>query len=191
MNSEYLEVETEENLLLLIKKGDYSAFNKIYSRHWSVLYGMAFNILRDHQHSNDIVQDIFVWFWENRVQWELTSCRGYLLTAVKFKTANFIRANKVREDFFKSAGTRDEPVFDQSLMLEAKELEVLIHNIIADLPGRCKHIFSLSRLQHMSNKEIAAELNISEKTVEMQITIAIKKLKDKLGKNNMLMFLFI
>lgn len=191
MSSEFFKSETEESLLVLVKNGDYSAFEEIYARHWNVLYGMAYNILRDHQYSKDIVQDIFMWFWEHREQWILTSCRGYLLTAVKFKTANFIRANKVREDFYKSAGNRKVPEFDQSVMLEVKELENFIHSIVAHLPARCKQIFALSRFQHLSNKEIASKLDISEKTVEMQITIALRKLREKLGNGYIFLYFFV
>ncbi|RQO74466.1 RNA polymerase sigma-70 factor [Pedobacter sp. KBW06] len=191
MSTEDYKSETEESLLLSVKDGDRSAFDELYTRHWTVVYGMAYNILRDHQYSKDIVQDIFVWFWEHRGQWNLTTCRGYLLTAVKFKTANFIRASKIREDFFKSAAQREQMNYDQNLMLEVKELEQFIHTVISDLPDRCRQIFTLSRFKHCSNKEIAAELNISEKTVEMQITIALKKLREKLGNGHVLLYFFI
>jgi len=183
--------ETEERLLLLIKQDDYSAFDELYNRHWNTLYGLAYNVLRDHEQSKDIVQDIFIWFWEHRAQWNLSSSLGYLLTAVKFKTANFIRANKVKADFFKSASERKIIEFDESVLLEAKELEALIHTITSELPDRCREVFSLSRFQHYSNKEIAAQMGISEKTVEMQITIALRKLRTKLGKGNVFMYFFI
>jgi DNA-directed RNA polymerase specialized sigma24 family protein len=133
MSVRSLKTESEESLLRLIKEGDYTAFDEIYSRHWSSLYGMAYNILRDHSSSKDIVQDIFIWFWEHRDQWNLTSCKGYLLTAVRFKTANYIRANKAREEFYHCISMKNI-VPDEGLLMEVCQLEALIHKITEELP---------------------------------------------------------
>lgn len=185
-----LKTEAEEVLLGLVKAGEYAAFDELYNRHWSALYGMAYNILRDHSSAKDIVQDIFTWFWEHREQWNLTSCRGYLLTAVRFKTANYIRANKAREEFYQGMAKLSLQPADESELLEVRQLEEMILNITSELPERCREIFSMSRFEHLSNKEIAQKLDISEKTVEGHITIALKKLREKLGKGNLLLFFF-
>ena len=184
-------VETEEVLLQLIKQGDYVAFDELYNRYFSLLYSSAYNLLRDHPQSKDIVQDIFVWFWEHRLQWNLTSCKGYLLTAVKFKTANYFRENKVKDEFYKVLAKQKMEVADQSIQMEVMQLNELILNITAELPERCRQAFMMSRFDQLSNKEIAAKLNITEKTVEAHITASLKKLKEKLGKGNMLLYFFI
>lgn len=183
--------ETEEVLLQLIKQGEYAAFDELYNRYFSILYSSAYNLLRDHQQSKDIVQDIFVWFWEHRLQWTLTSCKGYLLTAVKFKTANYFRENKVKDDFYKALAKQKMEVADQSVEMEVMQLNELIRNITAELPNRCRQAFMMSRFDQLSNKEIATKLNITEKTVEAHITASLKKLKEKLGKGNMLLYFFI
>ncbi|RZL99757.1 MAG: RNA polymerase sigma-70 factor [Pedobacter sp.] len=183
--------ETEEALLVQIKAGDYAAFDELYSRHFQTVYGMAYNILRDQQQSQDIVQDIFVWFWEHRSQWNLTSSRGYLLTAVKFKTSNYFRQNKVKETFYTGLAKQRMSAVDESILLEVKELNNLIMSLTAELPARCQEVFKLSRFEHLSNREIAEKLDITEKAVEAQITSALKKLKDKLGKGHILLYFFI
>ena len=187
----HLKSETEETLLKMIKSGNYCAFDEIYSRHFQALYGMAYNILRDHQQSKDIIQDIFVWFWEHREQWNLTSCKGYLITAVKFKTANYFRENKVKAFFFDGLAKQQMPLVDENTLLEVKQLNELILSLITDLPERCQQIFRMSRFEYLSNKQIAAQLGITEKAVEAQITSGLKKLKNKLGRNYMFMYFFI
>lgn len=62
MKVNVLKAETEEALLQMIKAGEYPAFDELYARHFQTVYAMAYNILRDHEHSMDIVQDIFIWF---------------------------------------------------------------------------------------------------------------------------------
>lgn len=191
MSVKLLKNESEEILLKLIKSGDYSAFDELYSRHFQTVYAMAYNILRDHQQSKDIVQDIFVWFWEHRAQWNLRSCRGYLLTAVKFKTANYFRKNKVKEAFFVGLAKQQMAFVDNSVLMEVRQLNDLILSLTAELPERCQEIFRLSRFDQLSNREIAVKLGITEKTVEAHITSGLKKLKDKLGKQyGFFIFLF-
>ncbi|RZK39825.1 MAG: RNA polymerase sigma-70 factor [Pedobacter sp.] len=181
--------ESESTLLIKIKKNNYSAFEELYDRHFDSLYGYAYNIIREHADAQDIIQDIFVWFWEHRHEWNLTSSKGYLLTAVKFKTISYFRENKVRSDFYHKMAKRPNFEMDESLLLEVRELQELIRQITEQLPERCKQIFSLSRFEQVSNKEIALQLGISEKTVEAQITIALRKLKQKLRKASYLLFL--
>jgi len=191
MTGKNLKTESDEVLLGLIKAGDYSAFRELYDRQFDMLYGAAYNILREHDEAKDIIQDIFVWFWEHREHWNLTSSKGYLLTAVKFKTASYFRQNKSREDFYKRMAVRQPAEFDQSIEFEVRQLKELIERVTSELPERCREIFSLSRFDQLSNKEIAEKLNLSEKTVEAQITIALRKLREKLGRVSFLLYFFI
>ncbi|UIR54898.1 RNA polymerase sigma-70 factor [Sphingobacterium sp. SRCM116780] len=181
----------EENLLQMIKDGNYIAFEELYARYFDLLFGYAYNIVRDLDITRDIIQDIFTWFWANRDQWKLESCKGYLLTAVKFKTASYFRSSKAQESFYDKLKEVPPLHQDDSLQLEVKQLQELIESLVDDLPSRCKEIFKLSRFSHRSNKEIAKELGISEKTVEAQITIALKKLRLTLGKYNYILFFLI
>lgn len=182
---------SDQELLALIKDGDYAAFDEIYTRHADALYGAAYNVLRDQSSSKDIVQDVFTWFWQHRGQWQLSSCRGYLLTAVKFKVANYIRDNKVHKGFFTELSELEIGGEDEQLAYEVRQLSELIRQLADQLPGRCGEIFKLSRYEQLSNKEIAIKMGISEKTVENQMTIALKKLKDKLGPGHALLFFLL
>ncbi|HEY0176859.1 MAG TPA: RNA polymerase sigma-70 factor [Pedobacter sp.] len=182
---------SEHDLLVLIKAGNRDAFDELYNRLWSTLFGSAFNVFREREICVDIIQDVFVWFWEHRETWQLTSCKGYLLTAVKFKIANYIRNNKVRDGFFEQMAKVQLHTEEESLNLEVQELQAFIKSFSDQLPGRCREIFELSRYAHLSNKEIAAQLQVSEKTVENQITIALNKLRKKLGEGHMLLWFFL
>lgn len=170
----------EDELLNLVKEGSYPAFNEIYERHWNALFGCAYNMLRDKEACMDLLQDIFVWFWENRLVWELSSCKGYLLTAVKFKSANYIRNAKNRGLILDHLTTL-EIAGQQEETYEVRQLEELIKSIAERLPDRCREIFQLSRYSYLTNREIAGKLAISEKTVENQLTIALKRLRQKLS----------
>lgn len=183
MKREY--IKYNDGLLLeLIKKGDRRAFEVIYKRHWEYLYTSAYCILRDRETSMDVVQEVFVWFWENRDRWNITTSRSYLNSAVKYKVANVIRRGRIRESVFSDVAERMQTIASVASAeeeVELMELKQIIREFTMHLPLRCREVFQLSRFEHLSNKEIAEKLGISEKTVENQITIALKKLKATLG----------
>lgn len=171
---------TDQELTELLKQGDREAFNQIYHRYVQYLYQYAFNILKDEDECTDAVQDIFVWLWENRRKINVSILKGYLISAVKYKLTRVIQSSKRRSEILSLNPLKEESFIEDSL--EIKELKQAIHEFVLGLPERSRMIFEMSRNEYLSNKEIAARLNISEKTVENQMTIVLKKLKLGLGK---------
>lgn len=179
----FYESYPDEKLLKLIAKGDQSAFTVFYRRFWEEMYRAAFYVTRDEEISMDVVQEVFVWLWENRRSWNITHPRSYLRAAVKYKIANVIRSRKLRT----AALERWEEINGDAHVslsgeMEVRELRQVIFDFTGQLPPRCQEIFRLSRFEHLSNREIAHKLNISEKTVENQITIALRRLRRHLGR---------
>lgn len=185
-----LSSHTDSELIALIREDDLTAFNAIYHRHWQGLYQSAFNILRDNDMVMDILQEVFIWLWEHRSALQILSLKSYLHSAVKYKVANCIRHGKIRQTFFDEV-QRAELSYTMDETLEFKELKAIVEQFTANLPERCKEVFTLSRMDFFTNKEIAARLGISEKTVENQITIALKKLRLSLGRISVWLFFFL
>jgi RNA polymerase sigma-70 factor (family 1) len=173
---------TDQELMSLLKDGDEYAFTEIYTRYWDFLYQSCYAILKDSASCDDIVQEIFVWLWTNREKHLTDSFKPYLYSAVKYKVANLIRHGKVREAFFARAVANYRETAAEENGLELKELKEIIAQFTEGLPERAQMIFHLSRNEFLSNKEIAERLGISEKTVENQMNINLKKLKISLGK---------
>ncbi len=172
---------TDLELVTLLRNDDRSAFDEIYHRYSSCLFQFAFNILKDKDECSDAIQDVFVWLWENRKKVRMESLGAYLFAAVKYKLARVITGSKRRSAILAASPViMNEPVTDDSL--EIKELKAAISDFIMTLPPKARQIFHLSRNEYRSNKEIAAQLGISEKTVENQLTISLKKLRISLGK---------
>lgn len=173
---------TDEMLIVLIRDDDRAAFDELYNRHWKFLFTAAYNTLRVREDSLDVCQSVFLWFWEHRKEVNIkTSIQGYLYTSVKYKIANLIRKGKVRDNFFDELKQIDPAAFEEN-QLELKELRNLITQLINELPHKCREVFQLSRSQHLTHKEIALKLNISEKTVDDHITRALKKLRGPLSR---------
>lgn len=181
----------DSQLQTLLKIGDKSAFAEIYERLWEQLYQQGFRILQDRDAAMDVLQEVFVWIWENRMHLEIKSFESYLKMAVRYKVANYIRHDKVKMVVHERIKIERESLLSEEETLELKELRLVIHQFTAQLPKRCGEIFHLSRSEWLTNPEIARKLNLSEKTVENQLTIALKKLRIHLAKNAHLLLLFL
>lgn len=181
----------DDELLLKLSHDDKNAFDEIYRRYWSDMFNSAYNIFRERESCMDIVQELFIWLWEHRNQLNVVSLKPYLIVAVKFKVANYIRSGKVRASFFDKLKQVEEPYELIEDSVEVKELMAVINHFTNQLPERCREVFLLSRQEHLSNKEIAERLGISVKTVENQMTIAIKKLRTSLTRISSFFLLFL
>lgn len=173
------ETYTDKQLVDLLKGNDEYAFTEIYHRYVEVLYGYAWNILQEEDECKDAVEEVFVWIWENRNRLHITVLKYYLLAAVKYKLLRAIQNSKRRAEIIASLPETAYAYIEETI--ELQELKAVIEQFTETLPPRAREIFYLSRNEYLTNREIAAKMNISEKTVENQITITLKKLRHILG----------
>jgi len=173
---------TDIELTAMLRNGDHMVFNHIYTRYWQTLYQTACNLLKDNDGAHDILQEIFVWLWTNRDRQLTDSLQPYLRAAVKHQVAKLVRHEKVKAAFYDRAvaSYQSSPAGDQNY--EISELQAIITTFIQSLPDKAREIYRLSREELLTNREIAIHLNISEKTVENQMTINLRKLRLGLGK---------
>lgn len=172
---------TDEQLIEMLAEGEYEAFTEIYNRHAERLFQFAWNILKDKEECRDAVQEIFVWLWEKRADLVINDLKSYLLAAVKYKLIRSIKRSKRLDEILNKQNTPSVTTIENTVELE--ELKKIIRHFTEGLPKRSRQVFELSREEHLSNKEIAAQMNIKEKTVENHMTIVLNKLRHTL--NNM------
>ncbi|MCX2483331.1 RNA polymerase sigma-70 factor [Pedobacter sp. MR2016-24] len=173
-------IQSDYELIELLKQESLPAFNEIYHRYSGPMYKFAFSILKDEAECDDILQNVFTWLWDHRKNLKITSLKAYLFAAVKFNLAGVIRVSQRRSEILANAPALNEAIEEDSL--ELKELIEIIRSFTSSLPDRAREIFELSRKEYLTNKEIALRLGISEKTVENQMNISLKKLKVHLGR---------
>lgn len=174
-----------------IIKEDAKAFTTLFERYWSKIYATAFSYLKDNEACAEIVNDIFINIWKKRHELQIVSFRAYLTAASRYhvyKKIKILKASKIdlieNYDLVKNQevnlNTADGKIGYQDL---EKKIEVYL----SDLPKRCREIFIMSRQQHLSNDEIAEKLNISKRTVENQLTHALKHLRVVLKVNSLVL----
>lgn len=180
----------ERSLLHMLANGNEQALAEIYMHFWKPLFISSYKILKDKAACEDIIQDIFLQLWLKRETLIIKeSLQAYLHTAVRYQVFRYIKSNSGRLMFFENLTERISGASPES-DLQQKEMSEIINAVVNGLPEQCRTIYKLSREQQLSHKEIANQLHISTKTVENQITIALRKLRSSLGKMAFLFFLF-
>jgi RNA polymerase sigma-70 factor, ECF subfamily len=171
---------TDENLLAAIKAGDEGAFQFLFEKHYKPLCYAAYKVYPDEHKSKDFAQEVFLALWRKRDNLEVhTSLQAFLRRAVVNKAIDYIRAQRLN---FEDIPDTPEEQLENNEGMEFNEMKDLIHHTAAQLPERCRMVFFLSRFEELSHKEIAARLDISEKTVENQITKALKLMRKALSE---------
>lgn len=171
--------KTDDILLLkLIQEGDESAFKHLFETYFTPLCRFMNVYLPEKEIIEELVLDIFVYVWENRKKLQINiSFKAYLFQAARNRVLNVLRQDK------KSISLNEidaDSLSADANSLEEEELYNLIQEAVLALPDKCKEVFQLSRNEDLSNQEIATKLNVSVKTVEAQITKALKRIKGSL-----------
>jgi len=173
---------TDQELVTLLKQGDRNAFTEIFNRYNKLLYNHVYNKLRDEEGSRDLVQDVFVILWEKRDILQNINLAGYLFTMSKNRVLNLVSHHKIASDYASSIQSYVQQYTEMAdALIREKQLTAIIEAEINALPPRMRAVFILSRHEHLSNKEIAQQLNLSEHTVADQIKKSLKTLRYKIG----------
>ena len=179
-----------------------SEFENIYVAHYSRMKRFAQEYVVREEDAENIVQDIFLDLWEqNLLLLTHINLFAYLFTTLKNRCVDFLRhktivqhaAQKLQDDYSKALQMKFQSLeaFDGQLFSEP-DIEAVIQNAIESLPEKCREIFVLNKIEGKKQKEIAQELNISINTVENQMAIAYKKLKEMLKDHiPLLVFLLV
>lgn len=185
-------VLNDVDLASLLTKGDERAFAEIYDRYWAVLYRHALRMLGDEDPAGDVVQEVFLSFWNKAEETTITtSLSSFLYTATRNRILNYWTSEKARQKHiarFHDFVQQQESGTDYKV--RANMLSELIEQEVATLPQHMREAFELSRNQHLSYKEIAEELGVSEHVVRNNVSRALKILRVRLGDLAVLLILF-
>ncbi|MFT3823889.1 MAG: RNA polymerase sigma-70 factor [Chitinophagaceae bacterium] len=173
----------DNSLVHLLKANDNEAFAEIYRRFWKKLFTVAAHKLQHLAEAEEVVQDIFLDLWNRRDALHISHSLGtYLAAAVKYKVLNVLAKRSQQLKYAQHAALHvSEADVSTEQWLQFEELRERLEKLVAELPEKCQLVFRLSREKGLSQKEIAATLNISEKTVEAHLARATKHLKVNLG----------
>jgi RNA polymerase sigma-70 factor (ECF subfamily) len=167
---------SDDELLEQMKKGHQRSFDQLFRKYYKILVLSAIKFVIDKFVAEELVQDLFLSLWQKRKNLSiLGSLKNYLLVAIKNRSLNYLKSKYAQKQFVELTELHMEILSEET---DTSEIKEIINKGIERLPEKCKYVFVLSRRAGLSYKEIADELNISIKTVETQMGIALKRLRE-------------
>lgn len=177
----YSKKDRKHTTPLNLVEWDVHTFEQLYDRYYPSLCLFANKYLGDLDLSRSLVQELFVDLWLKREKLTVShdSVKYYLFKAVGNRSINYLRELKKAVSLSAVPEYRLNSPFEDKL--EEAELNARLNRAISELPEKCREVFLLCRFEGLKYGQVAEKLNISVKTVEMQMGIALKKIRDKLS----------
>jgi RNA polymerase sigma-70 factor (ECF subfamily) len=174
----------DEKFSNLLAENSDQFLKSVFDKYYGELCKLSFKYVGRTETAEDIVQDVFINIWNKRYQLDNPgNIKPYLLKSVINSSINYIQSKYGRLQFSNGVDVLENHLehshYDD---LTSNELQSLIKQAIEALPAKCRIIFLLSRFSCLSYREIAEKLGISVKTVETQISIALKRIQHFLKK---------
>ena len=188
-------LRTDNLLLQDMNDNNEETFTSIYQRYWEELFVTAVKALRGKEEAADVVQDVFLSFWNRRKELTIKgSLAAYLHTSVRYKCIHYIQKNITRRDYLLLLSEVEMGSFLTTVEsdLQLKELQQTINKTVAKMPPKMQEVYKLSRHDHLSYKEIAGNMSISVETVKKHIHHAINLIKINLPSGSFILtFIFL
>ena len=159
----------------------------LFNQYYSPLCNYATKIISDSTIAEDIVQDLFVQLWENEKLENIENTERFLLRATKYKCIDYLRTKRINIEI--SLENLPEIIYTEDKDINEEDIEPLLYYYTSKLPPKTREVFLLSRKSGLTYKEIANDLNISVKTVENQMSRALRIMRELLKDNELLIFI--
>ena len=190
---------TDPNIVKNIQAGNIKSFEEVFINYCPYLEKFAEGYVVNSEEASDIVQSVFLTFWECKEKLKAdTNLNNYLITLTKNKCLNYLKHLKAKQNYLQSLTPGINALLFNTYALEQlnenklilDELASTIEKAIDSLPVQCREIFIMSRFENMKYHEIADKLGISIKTVEKKMSISLEILRVKL-KDYYFLFLLL
>jgi RNA polymerase sigma-70 factor (ECF subfamily) len=172
----------ERELFLRIAGGDETAFSEIFYHYIARIHPFIKKMTRSEEIAEDIVQDVFVSLWKNRVNMrEVENYQSYIFTMATNKTYNYLKAKAKEVKGMKEVILKENDFTNNTQeIIDLHESQALINHLVEQLPPQKKLIYKLTREEGLSHDEIAQKLNISKNTVKNHLIETLKFLRENL-----------
>ncbi|MGB3849969.1 MAG: RNA polymerase sigma-70 factor [Tunicatimonas sp.] len=174
--------QDEASLLHQLAQGNQQALQQLFDRHYVALCRVALRLVHRSEVAEEIVQDVFVYLWEKRGDWQITTSVGaYLARAVRNRCLNHLKSRAARYDWSEEIQDYQHPVdTGPDDTLQVAELTAALERILPQLPEKCGLVFSLIRYEERSYQEVADQLGVSVKAIEYHMGKALRLIRQHL-----------
>ena len=168
----------EAEIITRLQQGSEKAFESIFNRYHVELFRFALKYVQIQPLAEDIVHDVLLYLWEHRYDLTVTtSLKSYLYASVKHRSLDYLKSQYAKQVHESDIPEALPAATQADSAVQLLQLNEAVQQAVGQLPTKCRAIYMLSRDAELTYKEISQQLNISPKTVEAQMGIALQKLR--------------
>lgn len=183
--------DIEQEYLVRIQRGEQATFEKIFRKYYASLCSYATAVLGNDEQSEDVVQEVFIYFWNHREKLEVKlSLRAYLYTSVRHQALKIMQKRLMEQKHGSRLTEFVEYLLSTDYTLEEERAIARIREVMEKLPQQCLKVFLMSCLEGRKYAEIADELGISVNTVKAHVMKAYRIIREKV-KGDLKLILFL
>ncbi|MEN8122961.1 MAG: RNA polymerase sigma-70 factor [Bacteroidota bacterium] len=183
----------DKQLVMQLQSNEVKAFDILFHKYSKELYRFSYSLLKNDEDAKDIIQEVFLRIWKKRD--EINSSKSFksFLFSISYHLVIDLLRSRVKDKKYREflVNYFESDSFSLKSELDYETIVKQIRIAVDELPAKRKQVYTLSREIGLSHKEIAVRLGISVKTVENQITLALKHLRSRLGKDTLPIILFL
>lgn len=184
-------LKSDYEIAYKLQKGDLEAFDHLFKKYSSRLYGFAFKFLKSKEETEGLVQDVFLKVWENRKNLKKEySLKSYLFTIAYHNICKIFRKKHIYLELTESDSISKNRSFSLEEQIDYKFILEQVDRLVDLLPEKQRMIFMKSRKEGKSTREIAKEMNLAPGTIDNHISSAIKFLRQHISETNLALLLF-
>jgi RNA polymerase sigma-70 factor (ECF subfamily) len=183
MNEQYRALVTDQ-IVNALRQGDHKAYETIFVKYFPKVKYYISGFTRSDVLAEELAQEVFLRLWENHeaVKPAVKSLISYLFTIAYRAAIDWVRGRQVRDSYYNDQSKCQEETTSTEEDYIAQETRLFVEQIVNQMPARQQEIYRMSRHMEMNNDEIAAQLSISKRTVENQLSLAIKRIRNAFYK---------
>jgi len=177
-------MSSEQNLIERIREGDLIAFRSLFERYYNAVWRFTCGVVDDGFHAEEITQNVFIRIWLKRAALDPErNFNSFVYTLTRHEIADYFRSDsyerrRLRLDTVRDAGHVQEQV---ASAYDAERMKRMVLDEVGRMPAQRREVFRLSRIEGLTNEEIALRLKISKRTVEGHLNRALRTLREKVG----------
>ncbi len=174
---------TDKQLIQNLQKDDKKSFDELFERYYDQCYMYVSALVKDIDATQDIIQNVFLKIWLGRMRLNASRpFKNYLFIAIRNESFTYLqrKCNCQKEELSIDMQDIDQNIIDN---LVSKEIEIIVNQTVKEMPPQRQEVFVRSRLKGMAIAEIAEEMNLSPRTVERHLYLALKDIRNEITKN--------
>lgn len=176
---------SEQELLFGLKQNNIRCYEILFQQYYAKIHAFIRGMLKDSDTAEDIAQNVFLKVWLNRHKLdEQLSLKNYLYVLARNEVLNHLRnknTSVLSLSSFEQEHLEPQSISEVESLSNLTELQAVLEKAIESLPPKRQEVFRMSRFRLMSNKEIAEELDLSVRTVDKHIELALREIRKKLS----------